>query len=213
MAGDEPQAERRELLGRQRAQGVQRERLGIGAVDHLQARPFEARQLGQPGALRGRGVRGEKRRQPRADLTHRRMLGPAGVEVVEDELMKRDRPQRRRRLRVFVGKHVVDADEVHVSVDLQPRDRRQPRIARHHLLDGASRLRPARSNRGRHARTRGDELIEPRLDVGELHVPALGRAARAISPARRTSAQSSSSGGMWSSRSINVATSPNRLTA
>ena len=69
VRGHQRHRQRGELVGRERAQPVERQRRAVGRVEHLGAAPLQQRQLGQPRPQRRQRVPGDKFGQPRAGVT------------------------------------------------------------------------------------------------------------------------------------------------
>ena len=78
MRRHQRQGQGHELLGRARPQIVERQRLGVGSVEELDARPLEARQLDQPRPFGAERLLRQKVGEPRADVAHRRMRRRTG---------------------------------------------------------------------------------------------------------------------------------------
>ena len=126
--GDEAQTG--PVLGRDLTQGAGIERLGVGGVEYLDARPFEAREVAeirrQVGTVLQIGCE-----QP-TQVADRGMLGRMSLQVPARRALE-VRPQERCDARKVVAQHVAQPSEVGVDVDADSGARIERRARRDQL--------------------------------------------------------------------------------
>ena len=213
MRRHQRQRQRHELLGRARPQIVERQRLGVGAVEELDARALEPRQLDQPRPLGAERLLRQKAGEPRADVAHRRVCRRAGDEVVGDEVVEGVVTDGGDDRAVVAAQDVEQPPEVHVGVDVEPLHGVEPRVAGDAARPSSSDFMSIRRNPSATPSGARDQLPEELLGFAQRGHAARSRVARSISAALRDSASTSSNGGMWSSHSTSVETRPKRATA